>query len=121
MFNEGTGVYPYIKHGHPTTKGRNMATKYTHKSGYLIKVEVFSCHTELTFINPKKTEEEYDHYSNVIEVKQKGNWLHWVAVDRSSGMRQAYKAELLVDSRPTLDLMQPNLAELRAMFKAEEL
>lgn len=99
-----------------------MATIYTHKSGYLIKVEVFSWHTELTFIsNNSKTEEVYERYSNVVEVKQKGNWLHWVAVQMSDGMRQAYKAELIVDSRPTLDLMQPNLAELRAMFKAEEL
>jgi len=97
-----------------------MATTYTHKSGYLIKMEVFSWHTELTFINPK-TKEEYEHFSNVIEVEQKGNWLHWVAVDRSSGDRQQYKAELMQDSRPMLDVMNPDLAELRAMVKANKL
>ena len=98
-----------------------MATTYTHKCGYPIKVEVFNNHVELTIMDPKKTEEEYDHYSNVSEVKQKGNWLHWVAIDPQSGEKTPGKEELLVNSRPMLDLMQPNLAELRAMFKAEEL
>lgn len=97
-----------------------MATTYTHKSGYLIKVEVFSWHTELTFIDPK-TNEQWEHFSNVIEVNQRGNWLHWTAVDMSNGDRQQYKAELMQDSRPMLDVMNPDLAELRAMVKANKL
>lgn len=97
-----------------------MATTYTHKSGYIIKVEVFSWHTELTFIDPK-TNEQWEHFSNVIEVNQRGNWLYWTAVNMSNGDRQQCKAELMQDSRPMLDVRNPDLAELRAMVKANNL
>ena len=94
-----------------------MATNYTHKSGYVIKVEVFSWHTELSIINPK-TDEVHEHFDNVVGVERIGNWLHWTAVNRMhGGDRYQYKAELLENSRPLIDV---NINDIRAAVKVLE-